>query len=158
MSFLEVKPSVWGFPLEGGPQEFFHSQSSPLSKLQKFVTVTILCSYSRWLQQILLKVNRSQLWFSLSSCLPSLPYDLGFLMELIVFLNLCGFLFLILRTGATITKLFICQNGNSKLGMLFKSFALPLSCVFLLKIGIVPWPCIAWVTQLSVVFSSLLLV
>ena len=36
------------------------------------------------------------------------------------FFNLCGFLLLILRMGATIAKLFICQNGNSKLGMLFK--------------------------------------
>lgn len=73
------------------PPGVFHSQSSPLSKLQKFVTVTISCSYSRWLQQLLLKVNRSQLWLSVSSCLPtlqsgSLPCDFGFLMEVIVFL------------------------------------------------------------------------
>lgn len=121
------------------PPGVVHSQSRPLSKLQKFVKVIITCSYSRWLQQLLLKVNRSQLWFSVFSCLPrlqsgSLPYDLSFLMEVIVFFNLCGFLFLILRMGATIAKLFICQNGNSKLGMLFKSFALLFSCFFLLKL------------------------
>lgn len=78
------------------------------------------------------------LWFSVFSYVStlqcsSLPYELKFLMEVIGFEFFVVF-FVILRMRVTISKLFTCQNGNWKLGLLFESFVLLLSCFFLLKI------------------------